>query len=409
MQTLLSIGTKKPGLIDRSVEIDADVAALVSAGAPVAVGVSGGKDSCAAAIAVVEYLRQVGHQGPVVLVHADLGDPDPSLNVEWEDSLPTCERLAAFLNVPLVITRRPAGGMMKRWIKRWENNVERYRTLRCVKVILPWSTPSMRFCTSELKSAPIASELVRRFPGQKIISACGIRREEGKGREGSARTNAPTSKANNRLTNKSRATSGIDWNPIAAWSMEDVFAFCAARGFQMHEGYDLGMTRISCRFCIMQDLSDQRVSASVAANVLVLRTIVNLEIRSTFAFQGSRWLGDIAPHLLDDVTRAALVAAKERAAKRVEIEKRIPKHLLYTKGWPTVMPTEAEAVLLCEIRREVAALLGITVEYTEPAALLARYAELMALSAEKAKAKRGAKAPVVETGDEDDSDDEEAA
>ena len=393
---LVKLRVKRParaGLGTREVELDDDVRALVAADAPVAIGVSGGKDSCAAAIAVVEYLRKVGHQGPVVLVHADLGDADPALNVEWEDSLPTCERLATFLGVELIITRRKAGGMMKRWIKRWENNVKRYAQLACVKIILPWSTPSMRFCTSELKSAPIAAELVRRFPGQQIISACGIRREEGNGRDASPRTNAPTSKVNNRLTNKSQKTSGLDWNPIAAWSTEDVFAFCAERGFQMHEGYGLGMGRISCRFCIMQDLSDQRVSASVAANVPVFRTIVGLEIRSTFAFQGSRWLGDIAPELLDDATRAALAAAKARASTRVAIEKRIPKHLLFTKGWPTVMPTEEEAELLCAVRREVAMLYGITVACTEPAELTARYAQLMALNAvkEAAKAKKAAR------------------
>lgn len=276
---------------------------------------------------------------------------------------------------------------MKRWIKRWQNNVKRYAELSCVKIILPWSTPSMRFCTSELKSAPIASKLVKLFPGQRIISACGIRREEGNGKENSPRTNAPTSKPNKRLTNKGAKTSGLDWNPIAAWSTEDVFALCAARGFQMHEGYALGMSRISCRFCIMQDLSDQRVSASVAANAPVFRTVVGLEIRSTFAFQGSRWLGDIAPQLLDDETRAAIVVSKDRAAKRVQIEKRLPKHLLYTKGWPTVMPTEAEAELLCSVRREVADLLGIEIGCIEPAAVLARYADLMAQKATKEAAK----------------------
>ena len=390
---LVTLRVKRPPIVDRGVELDDEIRTLLAEDAPCALGISGGKDSCTMAIAVVEHLRAIGHKGPVVLVHADLGDPDPALNVEWTDSLPTCERLATFLGVPLIVTRRAAGGMMKRWIKRWENNVKRYAQLSCVKVILPWSTPSMRFCTSELKSAPIASELVKRFPGRKIISACGIRREEGNGRELSARTNAPTSKPNKRLTNKRLGTSGVDWNPIAAWTEQEVFAFCAARGFQMHEGYGLGMRRISCTFCIMQDLSDQRVSASVAANVPVMRTIIGLEARSTFAFQGSRWLGDLAPQLLDDQTLAALASAKDRAAKRVEIEKLIPKHLLYTKGWPTVMPTEAEAELLCSVRREVADLLGIEIRYTEPAKIIARYAELMEQNAAKeaAKAKKKSK------------------
>lgn len=388
---LVKIGAKRPNISthvsDLSVEVDEDIRSLVAANSPIAIGVSGGKDSCAAAIAVVEYLRKVGHQGPVALVHADLGDANPALNVEWEDSLPTCERLAAFLGVELIVTRRAAGGMMKRWITRWENNVKRYTQLSCVKIILPWSTPSMRFCTSELKSAPIAAELARRFPGHQIISACGIRREEGKGRKKSPRTNAPTSKVNNRLSSKKRKTGGVDWNPIAAWSTDDVFAFCAARGFQMHDGYGLGMGRMSCRFCIMQDLSDQRVSASVVANQPVFHTIVGLEIRSAFAFQGSRWLADIAPQLLDNETRDALAAAKHRALQRTAIEKRIPKHLLFTKGWPTVMPTETEADLLCEVRREVAALYGITVSCTEPKALTARYAQLMAMNVAKEAAK----------------------
>ena len=87
--------------------------------------------------------------------------------------------------------------------------------------------------------------------------------------------------------------------------------------------------------------------------------------------------------------------AKERAAKRVVIEKRIAKHLLYTKGWPTVMPTQDEAELLCAVRREVADLLGIRIQHTDPVALLARYAELMAQKAAKeaATAKSKKKTP----------------
>lgn len=390
---LATLHTRRPGLIDRGVEIDALITELIAADAPVAIGVSGGKDSCAAAIATVEYLRLKGHTGPVVLVHADLGDPDPSLNVEWDDSLPTCERLAAHLGVELMIVRRPAGGMMKRWLKRWENNLARYAAMSCVKLILPWSTPSMRFCTSELKSAPIAAALVKRFPGQRIISACGIRREEGRGRESSARTNAPTSDPNARLTNKRSRTSGVNWNPIAAWTEADVFAFCASRGFQMHEAYGLGMRRVSCRYCIMQDLSDQRVSASVPGNVPVYLTLVDLEIASAFAFQGSRWLGDVAPYLLSEEQRGGLVRAKEIAAGRVTLEAQIPDHLLYERGWPKVMPTAEEAVMLCGVRRGVAALYGMPVTCLEPVELTARYADLMSQKAvkEAASAKKSRK------------------
>jgi 3'-phosphoadenosine 5'-phosphosulfate sulfotransferase (PAPS reductase)/FAD synthetase len=371
------------GATDRGVEFTGELLALLGGGAPVAIGVSGGKDSVAAALATVEFLDGIGHTGPRILIHADLGDPDPRLDVEWSDSLPTCERLAAHLGLELLIARRPAGGMMKRWLTRWENNKRRYASLSCVRLILPWSTPKMRFCTSELKSAPMASALVKRFPGMTIISACGVRRAESPDR-----SMASTTKVNNRLTNKARKTTGLDWNPIAAWSEDDVYAFCASRGFDLHVGYTHhGMSRISCRFCIMSKIADLKASAATPGHGPLFRTMVGLETESTFGFQGSRWLGDVAPELLDDAGRAALESVKRRAAEREAIEKRVPAHLLYTKGWPTVMPTREEAEMLCEVRKAVAALLGIEVGYTEPEAVLARYAELMTENAARTAAK----------------------
>jgi len=371
----------------------AEIAAIIKledallSDAPVCVGVSGGKDSCAAAIATIEHLDAIGHKGPRVLVHADLGDENPALSVEWTDSLPTCQRLADRLGVELLVVRRAAGGMMKRWQGRWANNVRRYANLECVKVILPWSTPSMRFCTSELKSAPIAAALVKRFPGKVVISAAGIRRAESR-----QRSSAKTAQVNNRLTHKTSGTTGLDWNPIAEWTDRDVFAYCAARDFTMHEGYArYGMSRISCRYCIMAQKSDLVASTTCVDNIPVFRTMVALEIKSTFAFQGSSWLADVAPHLLDAGDAYALQRAKWKAQRREHIEARIPDHLLYTEGWPTVMPTQAEAEGLADVRREIADLLGLEgVKYTTAPEILARYAELMAANAVKQSKKRRA-------------------
>ncbi|MHB8317452.1 MAG: hypothetical protein ACYDCW_17210, partial [Acidithiobacillus ferrivorans] len=81
----------KRGHADTPVAVTSEVSELLEQNAVVAIGVSGGKDSDACAIAVSRYLDQIGHRGPRVLVHADLG------RVEWADSLPSCERLAARL------------------------------------------------------------------------------------------------------------------------------------------------------------------------------------------------------------------------------------------------------------------------------------------------------------------------
>jgi tRNA(Ile)-lysidine synthase TilS/MesJ len=55
---------------------------FLTEGCPVAIGVSGGKDSAAVAIATNNYLNAIDHKGPRILIHADLGV------TEWKASLP---------------------------------------------------------------------------------------------------------------------------------------------------------------------------------------------------------------------------------------------------------------------------------------------------------------------------------
>jgi 3'-phosphoadenosine 5'-phosphosulfate sulfotransferase (PAPS reductase)/FAD synthetase len=49
-----------------------EVRNILETGAPVALCVSGGKDSSAVAIRTSEYLDSIGHCGPRILVHSDL-------------------------------------------------------------------------------------------------------------------------------------------------------------------------------------------------------------------------------------------------------------------------------------------------------------------------------------------------
>lgn len=347
------------------VAITDEVRERLDAGAVVAVGVSGGKDSQACAIAVAKYLDQIGHSGPRLLIHADLGV------VEWKDSLPSCRRLAEHLGWELVVVKRAAGDMMARWEGRWKNNVARYNDLSCVKLILPWSTPGLRFCTSELKSAPIASELRRRFKGLDIVSVAGIRRQES-----SNRAKMPISKENAKLKRKGAA--GLDWNAIIEWSEETVFAEIAAAGLELHEGYTkYGMSRISCAFCIMGSIGDLVSSAACEDNQDVYRRMVELEIVSTYAFQGSRWLADVAPHLLSEETLARVATAKEKAKEREAIEAELPERLLYVSGWPITVPTLEEAELIASVRRRIAALLGLPAMHLDAEAVVQRYEALM--------------------------------
>jgi hypothetical protein len=151
---------------------------------------------------------------------------------------------------------------------------------------------------------------------------------------------------------------------------------------------------VSCAFCILSSLHDLVQSATCPDNHDIYRELVELEIGSAFSFQESRWLADIAPHLLSGETLSRLKEAKRRAARRSAAEACIPKHLLYTKGWPRVMPTLSEARLLSNVRTEVAAIMELSVLYTDPEAIVHRYAELMAINALRGRAQPIALEPI---------------
>lgn len=348
---------------------------LIAAHAPVAIGVSGGKDSDVAAFETKALLERAGHKGPKMLIHSDLG------RVEHTDSRPACERLAAHLGLELMVVKRKAGDLMDRWQVRWQHNLERYRQLQCVKLILPWSTPAMRFCTSELKTAVICRALIERFPHSTILSVVGLRRQESP-----TRAQAPVCSPQMKLRSETFGTTGYSWHPILAWSRENVLAYHSFCGFPLHEAYTTyGLSRVSCAFCILAGIDDLVASATDPRNHDIYREMVELEVISTFSFQSGRWLADVAPHRLSGDTLMRVKEAKQQAASRERAEARIPKHLHYVKGWPAVMPTKAEAVLLSEVRRSVADIMHLTIAYSEPEAILDRYAELIAINAARRK------------------------
>jgi 3'-phosphoadenosine 5'-phosphosulfate sulfotransferase (PAPS reductase)/FAD synthetase len=288
-----------------------------------------------------------------------------------------CERLSARLGIDLVIVRRQAGDMMDRWLSRWDANVHRYVELQCVKLILPWSTPSTRFCTAELKSAVIAREMRRRFPTGDIISAVGIRREES-----SSRARMPVWKPDARTMRKRGA--GHTWNPLLNWTRNDVFDYIRSRGDTVHEAYTLyDSTRVSCAFCIMASVRDLTAATRCRDNHRIYREMVELAIRSTFSFQAQRWLGDVAPSLLDAHTPARLQEAKERAREREATEASLPPELLFVKGWPSFVPDRPQAQLIAHVRRKVAAAVGIDVGYTDADSVQARYAALVTQASAK--------------------------
>jgi 3'-phosphoadenosine 5'-phosphosulfate sulfotransferase (PAPS reductase)/FAD synthetase len=333
----LGLGSKR-----LDIETAPQVNAVLAAAAPVFISVSGGRDSQALAYRVSTHLDDIGHRGARYLIHADLG------RVEWGDSMPVCERLARRLGVELIVVRRKAGDMMDRWLSRVR------------------------------QAHPALEQMRRRHPSGDVVSAVGIRREES-----SNRARMPVWKEDARTT-RARGF-GHTWNAILSWRREEVNEYIRSQGDVLHEAYTAyGSTRVSCAFCVLGSEHDLRASASCAANQAIYRTMVELEAASTYSFKSNRWLADVAPDLLDASLRMRVREAKERAQLRIAAEARIPEHLLYVKGWPTVVPALQEAELVAGVRRDVAAAVHLTIQHTDRDSVLCRYRELMQLGRLKA-------------------------
>jgi 3'-phosphoadenosine 5'-phosphosulfate sulfotransferase (PAPS reductase)/FAD synthetase len=336
------------------------VDALVRGGAPVAIAVSGGKDSQGATLAVMMHLDAVGHTGPRILINADLGSSD------WQASRPLCQLLADRHHVELVIVRRPAGDLLHRWYARQDSCVRRYANLETVTLVLPWSTPSMRFCTSEMKTHVIMRELRRRFPGQIVLNVVGERREE-------------KSRAARPVATLHSDGFSCTWRPNLKWTEQQMFDLIRDCGMNPHIAYTaFGMSRVSCPYCFLAKLADLVAASRVEETHELFHGIVGLEIKSTFGFQGARWLADVAPHLLTPTVRDEVQEAKQRAAQRIEIERRLPKGLFFVKGkgWPERLPTDHEVNILSDVRSSLSQLLHIPANYLTPDSIHRRYAEL---------------------------------
>jgi DNA sulfur modification protein DndC len=223
-------------------------------GALFAVSHSAGKDSQAMLI----YLRKHIPAQQIILVHADLGE------VEWPGNIDHIKATAQDLDL---IIAEPASSFFEMVERRGR-----------------FPTPQIRNCTSDLKRGPIERELRRylksqpHFKGQ-IVNCMGLRAEESP-----ARAKRPALSYSAR--NSKAGRNWWDWLPIHDMSTREVFDLIKQSGQKPHPAYDLGMQRLSCRFCIMACASDLRISAR--ANPELYRKYVELEIKLDHTLSMSR-------------------------------------------------------------------------------------------------------------------------
>jgi len=345
-----------------------EIERALRAGAHIVYSLSGGKDSSAAAFATQAWLDSIGHpRDRRHAIHADLG------TIEWRSTDPFVREVAQRLGVPLHVVRRKAGGLIPRWRQRWDSSLARYTALKTYQLVSPWSSSSLRFCTSEAKVAPIGAHLRRILAGETIISVIGIRAQES-----ASRAKAPLVKRDTRFAaaGNRAGTTMLSWHPILHWSTEQVFAAHAASGFPLHEAYGMGATRLSCSYCVLASLHNLTVSAQAPDNAPAFREIVDIEAASGFSFQPGRWLADVAPHLLEPDTLARLERAKTLAALRRSIEATLPTDLRFCRGWPPRIPDISEAAIIADVRARLLETLNLANHYPRPGDVRDRFAQL---------------------------------
>lgn len=232
---------------------------------------SGGKDSQAMLDRIAELARAAGVESRVVVVHADLG------RVEWAGTRELAERQARSYGFRFEVVSRRGGDLLQQIEKRGK-----------------FPDRPNRFCTSDHKRDQVArvmTRLVRELKlkrAARILNCMGLR--AGESRE---RSKLSPLTLNDRATNGRRLV--LDWLPIHAWSVAQVWDRIKASGRPHHPAYDLGMPRLSCCFCVFSGRNALLLAGK--HNPELLSAYVEVERKIGFTFRKDQPIAEIAQAL----------------------------------------------------------------------------------------------------------------
>lgn len=218
-----------------------EISDLIKGGALVVCNHSAGKDSQA----MFQYLKGIVPREQLVVVHAHL----PS--VEWEGVIEHIMKTIDGYDYYQVQSEMTLLGMVES------------RGM--------WPSAQFRKCTSKLKMDPIDKkirQLCKERNVSTVINCMGIRAQESHNR-----AKKLPFKKNDRLSIKGRTV--FEWFPIFEKKIDWVWATIAGAFQQPHWAYGVGMSRLSCMFCILGNKADHKISAKY--NPEHLNTIDALE------------------------------------------------------------------------------------------------------------------------------------
>ncbi|EJK1955283.1 phosphoadenosine phosphosulfate reductase family protein [Escherichia coli] len=240
--------------------IPADISSLVNAGALFVSNHSGGKDSQAMLIKLLEIVPTT----QLIVVHASLGV------IEWPGALELAEKQAKDAGLPFIVARAS---------KTFFDMVERRFANR--PEVPSWPSASTRQCTSDLKRGPIQREVRRHAKAngfKTIVNCLGLRAQESPGR------------AKRQVFSKMGISNSVntwyEWLPVHELLTDEVFTTIRLAGQEPHYAYALGNERLSCVFCIMASRNDMANGAR--HNPPLLEEYAELEVKTGYTMHMSR-------------------------------------------------------------------------------------------------------------------------
>jgi 3'-phosphoadenosine 5'-phosphosulfate sulfotransferase (PAPS reductase)/FAD synthetase len=233
------------------------------------VNTSGGKDSQAMLDEVYRLAADAGVTDRLIAVHADLG------RVEWEGTKALAAKQVEQYSVRFEVVARD-GDLLDQIIDR------RISLDAKGKFDAPaFPSSNARFCTSDQKTSQVVklmTQLVRDsgIKGRpvRILNCLGIRSQESPARAKKVAF-GPDCASNGKRT--------VDrWLPIFNWTETQVWDRIKASGVPHHPAYDLGMSRLSCVFCVFASKRDLAIAAKHNPELAKEYQAVEIQVRSTF-------------------------------------------------------------------------------------------------------------------------------
>lgn len=295
---------------------------LLGQGAAMAVSISGGKDGQA----MLRHIHggwRTSWTGNLYTVHADLG------RAEWPQTPAVVEAQARAAGLELRIVHRSDGRDLVDHI-----DDRRQKLLAAGNKKPFWPSSASRYCTSDLKRAPIDGDLRRH---ELVICAIGVRGQESRKRaqkpvlalrktisaEWLLELAKPIEKGGGGYTleqvveawlRNPRGRLALDWNAVHPWLIEQVWEGCgtsleewrrrgelwragrreeALKDWPAHPAYAMGNERLSCAICVLGSENDIRNGLLYGPPELG-RTYIGWERAHGWTFQDGRSLESIA-------------------------------------------------------------------------------------------------------------------